>query len=775
MNLPYIIEVQICIALFWVVYRLFMRRSNAFGHNRAYLLGAVALAFILPALSIPVWPAPEPVPVELFDLGAWQDYLDFVPETPMPETPAAPHWEAIALWVYLLGVAILLGGVARHVLRMRRTVRRAEAVEQAGVKIVCHETVKSPYSFFRYIFINPAPTPDNDGLSRIVAHEMAHIRLGHSYDSLFVQGVLILFWWNPFVWLWCRSLKEVHEYQADAAVLDLGVDTKQYITLLIGTLADIHPEFVSGFSYSLLKNRLLMMTRTNTRRSKYRIALALPTCALLMTLFSFTAQSAPQPAPQSAPQTFPGEQANPPQTQTFMTSQEAPKGEPLIIVNGDKWKKGAGSFKVNNVETWVGLNPENATATYGSEGENGAYLITTFGDGAEEDPTLVLEYEEDTQQGVVTMAAMMLIREGTPLYFLDGERITDLNLLPNNYASVTVLKKEKAIERYGEEGKYGAILYTSRGQTIPQPAAPAQLTVSASASATDEVPEGDPLLFIDGEKRDIGTTDLTQLDITSVSVIKNKSILEVYYGEEGKNGVVLITTRQDDTDPSLPSVIVRKSATPQPAAPAQPTASAESIKGRLVVVDGVKMEQGQGLNILPDSVESISFLRKESATEIYGEEGKNGAILITTRKHKTEQDAPSEVVVVGAGQRKKPAGTENDTRSWFFTQSTLEPDSMIRPATPLPVLSMASTEKPEGPLLVFVDGVEMEQGFDPNSIDISTVESIRVVTAEGALETFGEKGRYGAIHVFTKKSNLSRLQKAAIAAETRQSEAGTIQ
>ena len=60
-SLPYILQVQGCIAVFWLVYRFFLRGSRAFGHNRIWLLGMMALAFVIPALSIPVWPA-QPAP-----------------------------------------------------------------------------------------------------------------------------------------------------------------------------------------------------------------------------------------------------------------------------------------------------------------------------------------------------------------------------------------------------------------------------------------------------------------------------------------------------------------------------------------------------------------------------------------------------------------------------------------------------------------------------------------------------------------------------------------
>jgi TonB family protein len=107
--------------------------------------------------------------------------------------------------------------------------------------------------------------------------------------------MLIALWWNPVVWLWCRSLKEIHEFQADRAVLQRGFDSEQYIYLIVKSAAGMHPEFVSGFSYSLLKKRLIMLTKNQpTRRRAWRLATAVPVLGVLMLLFSF-ARKAPQP------------------------------------------------------------------------------------------------------------------------------------------------------------------------------------------------------------------------------------------------------------------------------------------------------------------------------------------------------------------------------------------------------------------------------------------------------------------------------------------------
>jgi TonB family protein len=289
-NLPYILEVQLCLALFWTLYRLTLRRSGALGHNRFYLLAAAVAALVIPALSIPVWTPEAPVA----QVGVGLPHVQIVQDE-APEGWTLPGWKTLILCIIAIGIAVMSVGVARHAVRMIRSVRRSRTMDVRRARVIFDPQVRSPYSFFRYIFVGDIDAKAGE-LPQIIAHEMVHIRLGHSCDAVFAQILLILFWWNPFVWAWNRSLKEVHEFQADRAVLKQGFDSKQYITLLLETLAGIHPEFVSGFSYSLIKNRLIMMTKTPGRGTKIRLLAAIPALAAALLLFSFTdkpAQASP--------------------------------------------------------------------------------------------------------------------------------------------------------------------------------------------------------------------------------------------------------------------------------------------------------------------------------------------------------------------------------------------------------------------------------------------------------------------------------------------------
>jgi beta-lactamase regulating signal transducer with metallopeptidase domain len=117
-----------------------------------------------------------------------------------------------------------------------------------------------------------------------------------------------------------------------------------------------------------------------------------------------------------------------------------------------------------------------------------------------------------------------------PLYIYDGVKMSNDEIgkiNPNNIADITVLKDKSAVEMYGKEGEDGVIIINSKD-------APKETII-----------EKKPLIIIDGEKMPLGfeLNNIKPSDIESISVIKDGGALEPY-GEEGKNGVIVIVRKK---------------------------------------------------------------------------------------------------------------------------------------------------------------------------------------------------------------------------------------
>ena len=81
LDLPYIVEVQIGLAVLWTGYRAFLSGQSFFARNRAFLLGSSVAAWIFPLLSIPVWTSETSVQDVTLGAAAVADALPSGAET----------------------------------------------------------------------------------------------------------------------------------------------------------------------------------------------------------------------------------------------------------------------------------------------------------------------------------------------------------------------------------------------------------------------------------------------------------------------------------------------------------------------------------------------------------------------------------------------------------------------------------------------------------------------------------------------------------------------
>lgn len=173
-------------------------------------------------------------------------------------------WDAVLYTLYFLGIAWHLFSVLRQILAFRHDVRHGiKTRDKYGNTIIIRGGNFAPYSFFRHIVMS-AKDYENSR-HPILTHEQAHIRLGHSWDILLLESVCTLQWFNPLVWMLARDLRAVHEYEADKAVLDLGIDATRYQQLLVIKAFGTRLQSVTNsLSHGSLKDRIIMMKKTKS-------------------------------------------------------------------------------------------------------------------------------------------------------------------------------------------------------------------------------------------------------------------------------------------------------------------------------------------------------------------------------------------------------------------------------------------------------------------------------------------------------------------------------
>ncbi|MDX1942250.1 MAG: TonB family protein [Saprospiraceae bacterium] len=285
--LTYILEVSLCWAAFYVLYAVLLSRETFFHFNRWYLMSTFVLSFIIPKAE---WQLPQPVAdsdiavVYFQPITVGMESLE-VTVTATALTPSIGVMDVLR-WLYWIGVAFFAFRFLVGFIQIIRFYHKSERQRRNGYELVLSEKTHAPFSFFNRLFLSKKMELNPEDQQNILRHELAHIRGGHSIDVLLLELAGILFWCSPFVYMYRRSLRNVHEYIADAEVL-LTTKKKQYGHLLIRQSQSGHSIAIANHFHSQLKKRILMMMRNQSkRRAMLKYLLVIPLTLTVMLVFS---------------------------------------------------------------------------------------------------------------------------------------------------------------------------------------------------------------------------------------------------------------------------------------------------------------------------------------------------------------------------------------------------------------------------------------------------------------------------------------------------------
>lgn len=281
----YILKASLCLAVFYLFYRVLLGKETFHRFNRLALLSLLALSCLLPAIEVTVSEAPKMgqafVSLEEMMLPVPED------EVILDESSAALSWKEAMLLVYVLGILFFL---ARHLWSFARMVAllRTSHKERldGGITLFVHRQQIAPFSWMKLIAVSEADLAENR--EAILAHERAHIANRHSWDLLLAEVCAFFQWFNPAAWLLKQELQTVHEYEADEWVIRHGIDAKTYQLLLIKKAVGAKLYYMANsLNQSSLKKRITMMMKKKSNpwaRMKY--AFVLPLAAVTVAAFA---------------------------------------------------------------------------------------------------------------------------------------------------------------------------------------------------------------------------------------------------------------------------------------------------------------------------------------------------------------------------------------------------------------------------------------------------------------------------------------------------------
>ena len=277
----YVLQVNVGLLFFYLLYRGLLARDTFLGMRRLYWWAAWVLAFLYPLVELGVWGRTEtPLQVVMAD---YAEAMTVVVSAVAPEEAATWSWQDGVALLWVAGASALLLRVLVQLAVVCRLAGRGKRMEWHGVRVLAVEGGNVPFSFFRWIFVQPGNHSEGE-LEEILAHEQAHVRQWHSLDVVVSELLCCLFWFNPAVWLAKRCVRQNLEFLADRAVVHSGFDRKNYQYHLLRLSYGVNiGQIVNNFNVSPLKKRIMMMNKKKSRHAgALKYALLLPVAGLLV-------------------------------------------------------------------------------------------------------------------------------------------------------------------------------------------------------------------------------------------------------------------------------------------------------------------------------------------------------------------------------------------------------------------------------------------------------------------------------------------------------------
>lgn len=282
--IPYLAHTTILLSGLMIFYWLFLRNETFFALNRWTFVLCIALSCFLPAISIPASISlqkssnkvtdvvktiiPELIPAEK-TIGPANNEVEKVGKTeqigPL-SVKSLKNWslKSILTAIYIIGVAIFFIIFVLQLIILLTRKYNLSSIKTGKYSIVELVKEQEPYSFMNTIFINPN-SYDAETYEQIIEHEKLHIDQAHFIDKLLAECLVILFWFNPLIWLMRSSISKNLEFLTDHSLLKKGMEKESYQMSLLKVSVSTKPfNLTTSYNNSFLKNRIIMM---NSKKS----------------------------------------------------------------------------------------------------------------------------------------------------------------------------------------------------------------------------------------------------------------------------------------------------------------------------------------------------------------------------------------------------------------------------------------------------------------------------------------------------------------------------
>ena len=652
----YILKSAFCLALFYLFYRLLLSKETFHRFNRVALLGLLVASCVVPLIQVGAEGANE-INRQFLSLEEMLLMAEPMDEVGT-ETLAVPTWgwKEMLLLLYIIGIVFFL---IRNLWSLGRMIGlidgcRKEKMDD-GILLFTHRKEIAPFSWMKCIVLSEKDL--DEGGEAILTHERAHIANRHSWDLLLADVCVFFQWFNPAAWLLKQELQNIHEYEADEWVINQGIDAKKYQLLLIKKAVGTRLySMANSLNHSSLKKRITMMIKKKSNPwARLKYLYILPLAAASIAAF-----------------------ARPEVSNSLDEISSAKVSDLASIMKAD------GEKNVENISKKKGLFKGTVLSDVDGQPIIGAAVIikgTTNGTITDFDGIFMLEVSEGDvlsvsyigyhtteisvpaldEKGKASGTVRLKKVEETPANKVDEIVVVGYGVKKQPVDDAPLFQVAEEMPQY-PGGMPGLMQYIGRNMKYPMLAQEqglegrviVQFIVERDGSTSNfnimrgvhALLDAEAIRVLAGmEKWTPGkqkgqavrvkyTVPVTfrldkpkaEDDIQVVSIRAEKDVPMGTINEVKnllRKGDVLHLNYKvlDDT-----TKVVRLSSDKADTDSSNP----------LIVVDGES--KGMGTDVLstinPKTIEKIDVLKEKSATQLYGEAGKNGVIIITTKKNK---------------------------------------------------------------------------------------------------------------------------------------------
>ncbi|WBL21469.1 M56 family metallopeptidase [Zunongwangia sp. HRR-M8] len=384
--ISHLLKSSALIAIFYLAYITLLKQETSFMQNRKFLLVGLATSLVLPLIYLT---QQEYIELPSTEIPYTVMNADIQQENVVIEEPT--NWWQIGLYVYLFGVSLMSLRFGFQIYSLKKIINSGFLKKYKNLKLVRTNKDIKPFSFFNNIVYNPEKHHQKD-LKLILKHEQIHAKQWHSLDVIFISVLCVVFWFNPFIWLYKKIIVQNLEFLADQDAVATIVSKKEYQKALVMASVGLQPAMTNQFYQSFIKKRIIMLNKSKKKNTSWKTILVIPFLCLFLYSFNLKKESIVLNTSKDNRSQYTDTVDNPEitgigsYTETEKNNtQISPKrsisfedlGEDaLYILDNQNYKRDELEGKTIVFKSIQVIAPETALKQYGEKGKDGAVILS---------------------------------------------------------------------------------------------------------------------------------------------------------------------------------------------------------------------------------------------------------------------------------------------------------------------------------------------------------------------------------------------------------------